>query len=132
MNKGYNQNNMNYPNMPRDNRDDKDFMYPEVYNKFMPVAEQIMKEMEKQYGDVYLNEDMLRQMVDEAIRRSGIDNMSEMPDSDAVPTVNLYGRYGGRYHGRDGWRYYNRGALSDIFSILFLNQIFGHRRHHWR
>lgn len=146
MNKGSNQNNMNYPNMPDmtlDNRVSEDYMYPEVYHKFAPVADQIIKDMEKKYGDIYMSEDMLNQMVEEAIRRSGADNMNEMPynanandgdkDGEAIPTMRRYGgRHYGHFHGGDGWRYYDRGALSDIFSILFLNQIFGRRRHNWR
>lgn len=158
MNMGYNQNNMNYQNlnsmngmdgmsnMPRDN---KDYMYPEIYNKFAPVIEQVIRDMEKQHGEIYMTEEMLNQMVDEAIRRSGMDNMTDMnnmndmndmPGEEAVPAMN-YGRHrGGRYYGRhghgygyyDGWQYYDRDALSDIYRILFLQRIFGNRRHNWR
>jgi len=135
MNKGFNQNNMNMPNMPRDT---EEYMYPEVYQQFFPVIEQLIKEMEQQYGDIYLSEDLLDQMIEEAIRRSGLENIqpssNDIPDGDAVQTMNEFNRYGGRDRGRDRnrWKRYDRSALSDIYRILILQQLFGRRRPRWR
>ncbi|MCL2775780.1 MAG: hypothetical protein FWD71_20900 [Oscillospiraceae bacterium] len=134
-NKGYNQNNlnninnmngMNFSDMPRET---EEYMYPEVYHTFFPITEQVMKEMERQYGDVVLSDDMLQQMTEEAIRRAGVGAAmpTQIPakDGDAIPTF---------YDFRDGgsWRGYDRSALSDIARILFLQQIFGRRRPRWR
>ncbi|MCL1859554.1 MAG: hypothetical protein FWF92_10035 [Oscillospiraceae bacterium] len=133
MNKGYNQNNMNMPH------ETEEHMYPEVYKTFAPICDQMIKEMEHKYGNIYLSEELLNQMTDEAIRRSGMDdnyknNMDPDPyskkDGDAVQTIYEFGRHGG--YGRDHWRRYDRGALSDIAGILFLNRIFGRRRPFWR
>jgi len=135
MNRGPNQNNMNMPNMPFDT---EEFLYPEVYQRFSPVVDQLIRDMERQHGDMVLNEDLLNQMVEEAIRRSGMDRMENMPadahDSDAIPTINEFGRHGGRDRDRDRdrWRRYDRGALSDIYRILILQQLFGRRRPRWR
>jgi len=123
-------NNMNLTGIPRDAEDS---MYPEIYHRFMPVVDQLIKDMEKKYGEIYLTEDLLKQMTDEAIRRSGIDAapipVDNMTDADAVPTFNEF------EHGRRGggnWRRYDRGAFSDIFRILLLQQLFGRRRSCWR
>ena len=136
-NKGYNQNNMNganYPDMPRDS---EEYMYPEVYRKFAPIADRMIRDMEKQYGDIILSEDILQQMSDEAVRRAGAG--ADMPPQftpktlktdDAIPAVNMYGMYD-RGRGGRHWSDYDRGALSDIFKILFLQQIFGRRRPRW-
>ena len=159
-NKGYSQNsqnnqinnmnnNMNVNSVPLP-RETEEYMYPEVYQKFMPVVEQIIKEMEKQYGNIYLNEDLLNKMIDEAIKRAGIganvpsqpqpqfpspyavkDSVSDdMKDGDTIPTFNEFGGHGRRGGGH--WRGYDRGALSDIYRILFLQSIFGRRRPFWR
>ena len=116
-------------------------LYPEVYNKFAPVAEQLIRDMEKNQGDIYLTEDLLRQMTDEAIKRAEADLPAEAVQTeadaeteDAVPVIYQYGgrgRPGGGHRG-GRWRGYDRGALDDIFRILFLQQIFGRRRPHWR
>ena len=153
MNNGYNQknmSNMNFPvNIPNMRRDTEEDMYPEVYNKFFPITDKIINDMEMQYGDVDLNEDLLNQMVEEAIRRSGMDkmdningNITPMPydirDGKAVPTIADYGRRPGpgrhddRDRDRDFRRHFDRDGLSDILRILFLQQIFGKRRHNWR
>ena len=132
-------------NMPYEN---EDLMYPEVYHKFAPIADQLLRDMERQYGDIYLNEDLLNQMVEEAIRRTGMDPMpmqqsapaSAGQDGDAVPAMNDFGRHGNRDRDRDKdrgrdrdrWRRYDRGAVSDIYRILLLQQIFGRRRPRWR
>jgi len=128
MNKGLNQ------NMQFDN---DDFMYPDVYLKFFPIAEQLIRDMERKYGDIFLDEDLLNQMVEEAIRRTGADipsnPVSSGQDGDAVPTMNDFGRHGGnRGRDRDRWRRYDRSALSDIYRILILQQLFGKRRPRWR
>jgi len=134
MNKGYNQNNINMSNMSNMPRENEEFLYPEVYRRLAPICDQLIKEMENKYGNIYLSEDLLNQMSDEAIRRSGMDNTEADPyskrDGDAVPTIREFGRHDG--YGRDRWRNYDRGALSDIAGILFLNQIFGRRRPFWR
>ena len=139
MNRGPNQNNMPTAGMPFDS---EDFMYPEVYHQFAPVVEQLLRDMERQHGDILLNEDLLNQMVEEAIRRTGMDMpspsapVSTDQDGDAVPAIAEFGRNGGRDRdrGRDRnrWRRYDRGALSDIYRILILQQIFGRRRPRWR
>jgi len=139
MNKGYNQNNINMSNTPNIPHDNEDFMYPEVYKKFLPICDQLIKEMENKYGNIYLSEDLLKQFTDEVIRRSGMDDTEADPyskkDGDSIPTIREFngGRHDG-YYGRDRghWRHYDRGALSDIAGILFLNQIFGRRRPFWR
>ena len=141
MNRGPNQNNMNFPNMSFDN---EEFMYPDVYHKFAPIVEQLIRDMERQHGDIVLNEDLLNQMVEEAIRRSGTDmpplTVSAEQDGDAVSTMAEFGRHGGRDRDRDRdrgrdrdrWKRYDRGALSDIYRILILQQLFGRRRPRWR
>jgi len=116
-------------------RESDEHLYPDVYNQFAPIADQLIRDMEKNHGDIYLNEDLLQQMIDEAINRVGADiPVSDgMATEEAVPTIYQYGRgrpHGGYNHGH--WRNYNRGALSDIFRILFLQQIFGRRRPCWR
>jgi hypothetical protein len=124
-------NNMNMNKSNMNMRDNDDHLYPEVYHHFAPVADQLIKDMETRHGEIYLNEDLLQQMIDEAIRRSNInENMPNMPipKDDAVPTFHEFG--GGR--GRGGWRGYDRGALSDIYRILFLQSLFGRRRPFWR
>ena len=141
-------------NMNKNTRESDEHLYPEVYKKLAPVAEQLIRDMEKQHGDIYMTEDLLRQMVDEAIRRAELDTPADVPASadvpaeEAVPVLyqlgrrpqagghghhNQHGHHGG-HHGQHGghWRNYDRGALSDIFNILFLQQIFGRRRPHWR
>ena len=129
-----NMNNMNFNGVSPES-DTEDFMYPEVYHHFAPVADQIIKEMERQYGDIYLTEDLLNKMTDEAIRRSGFDPASPVSSSsgvkngEAIPVMSNFG-YG--RHGGGNWRGYDRGAVSDIFRILLLQQIFGGRRPRWR
>ena len=91
--------------------------------------------MENKYGNIYLSDDLLNQLTDEVINRSGMDDYMDADphskkDGDAVQTMREFGRRGG--YGRDRWRYYDRGALSDIARILFLQQIFGRRRPSWR
>jgi len=122
MNRGYEQNNMNMSNMPRENEDD---MYPEVYRKLAPICDQLIKEMENKYGNIYLSEDLLNQMKNEAIRRMGMDE-----NGDSIPTMREFGRRDDfdRHH----FRHYDRSVLSDIAGILFLNRIFGRRRPYWR
>jgi hypothetical protein len=139
MNRGVNPNNMNFPNMPNIPSDTEDFMYPEIYQTFAPIVEQLIRDMERQYGDIYLTEDLLNQMVDEAIHRAGIENMPSAPvstdqDGEAIQTINEFGRHGGRDRGRDRdrWRRYDRSALSDIYRILILQQVFGRRRPRWK
>ncbi|MCL2096435.1 MAG: hypothetical protein FWH10_05960 [Oscillospiraceae bacterium] len=193
INRGYNQNNINYRNMPPMANSNNmppmtpavaeqyigQFMYPEVHDKFYPVVEQILRDMEQRNnGEIYLSEDMLNQMVEDAMARSGVNrnpirhvypydnnygvnetDMQEMhemqdmrtsgeamtetgEDGEAVQTIAGYGRRGGPGHIRGGyrpggyyaggWRNYDRGALSDIFRILFLQELFGRRRPNWR
>ena len=125
-------------NMSRNNADIRgsdEHLYPDVYKKFAPVADQLIRDMEKQHGDIFLNEELLQQMIEEAIRRAEADSpvSADAATEEAVPTIYNYGR--GRPHGGYGhghWRGYDRGALSDIFKILFLQQIFGRRRPNWR
>ena len=138
MNMNFNQNNISF--------DSEDFMFPEVYNIFFPIVDQLIRDMERQRGEIYLTEDLLNQMVEEAIRRSGVDNIpssANTDETDAVPTINMNmgdfgrGRPGGnrdrdRDRDRDRWRRYDRGALSDLYRILLLQQIFGRRRPRWR
>ena len=112
-------------------RESDEHLYPDVYKKFAPITDQLIKDMEKNHGEIYLNEDLLRQMTDEAIRRTETDAPASADTlGEAVPTIYEFG--GGRHHGYGGWRGYDRGALSDIFRILFLQQIFGRRRPRWR
>jgi len=137
MNKGINQNvNINQNmNMPRES---EEFMYPEVYHKIAPHCDQIIKEMENKYGNIYLNNDLLSQMTDEAIHRSGMceDEMDKMdkadPPGDSMPTILDFGRPGrfDRDHFRR--RRFDRDGLSDVARILFLQQIFGRSRPFWR
>jgi len=144
MNTGYNpsnMNNMNFPNMNTPNipRENEEYMYPEIYHKLAPITHRLIKDMEKQHGDanIYLNEDLLNGMVEEAIRRSGISNMNTQSmeyddmDDEAVPTIAGQGIRHNRYD-RSRRRYYDRDALSDIARILFLQELFGRRRHNWR
>ena len=112
-------------------------MYPEVYNHFAPIADSVIKDIEKQYGgDIHIDENMLNQMVEEAIRRSAInDNISAKED--AVPVIYQHNsRYGHGYNGKgknqNHWRNYDRSSLSDIYRILLLQQLFGRRRPRWR
>ena len=116
-------------------RESDEHLYPDVYNQFAPIADQLIRDMEKNHGDIYLNEDLLRQMIDEAIKRAEADapvSTDEATD-EAVPTIYNFGRRQQKNHGGHGhWSNYNRGALSDIFRILFLQQIFGRRRPCWR
>ena len=114
----------------------EDHLYPEIYTTFAPVADQLIRDMEKQHGDIFLTEDLLREMINEAIRRTEVEAPAAIPTEaeiteDAIPTLYEFGR--GRPRGNRGhWRRYDRGALDDIFRILFLQQIFGRRRPHWR
>jgi len=137
-NRGYNQNNsmnmnnMNYNDVSNTNSDTAEDMYPEVYHKLIPVVDQIIKEMERKSGNIYLTPDLLNQMTDEASNRFGTDAVTPVQNdmnTDAIPTMREFRpvRYGGGY-----WRGYDRGALSDIAKILFLQQIFGRRRPYWR
>ena len=151
MNKGYNQNNMNISNMSNMPGNTEEFMYPEVYKNLHPHCHQIITDMEKQYGNIYLTEDLLNQMTDEAIRRSGMmeenmpDNMSNMDnmgmepmpysakDDDppaAIPTARQFRRHSGYGRGRPR-RFFDYDGLSDIAKILFLQEIFGRRRPYW-
>ena len=145
-------------NMNRNTHDSDEHLYPEVYKKLAPVAEQLIRDMEKQHGDIYMTEDLLRQMIDEAIRRAELDMpvSADVATEEAIPVLYQLGRrptqtgghghhnhhgHHGQHHGHHGhshhrhgghWRNYDRSALSDIFNILFLQQIFGRRRPHWR
>jgi len=151
---------MNARNNGYDNRENNNYnsynsMYPEVYHQFMPVAEQVIRDMESRHGDnIYLNnsnnpgnlnnsnemqinEDMLNQMVNEAIRRSANMPPNANANAASVPTITMmdYGRdhdYG-HGHGHDPdpphWSGYGRSALSDIYRILLLQQLFGGRGH---
>jgi len=140
MNKGFNQNNMNMPNMSNNMsnmpRENEDHLYPEVHQRFAPIVDQLISDMERQYGEIYLTEDLLNQMIEELHRRSGMDNMPassyDTQDEEAIQTMHEIGRHGGRDRGRDRWRRYDRSALSDIFGILILQQLFGRRRPRWR
>ena len=131
-------NNINNMNSANSINSTEDFMYPEVYHKFMPIIDQIIKEMERQHGNIYLSEDLLHQMSDEVIRRSGmgmgtgIDMPQPIQQKDnAIPAMAGYEHH--EHHGHDEhWRRYDRGALSDITSILLLQQLFGRRRPSWR
>ena len=136
MNNNYNKN-VNSINFNDISRDTEESMYPEVYHKFMPVADQLIKEMEKKYGEIYLTDDLLNQMTDEAMRRSGMNAADPSPsdtrdmwmgNGDVMPAIYEFGR------GRRGgyWRNYDRDALSDIYRILLLQQLFGRRRPYWR
>ena len=120
-------------------QENDDRFYPEIYRHFAPVADQLIRDMEKNHGDIFLNEDLLQQMIDEAIRRAEADAPAsaeaEEELEDAIPTIYSFG--GGRGRGRGGrrgggWRGYGRGALDDIFRILLLQQIIGGRRSNWR
>ena len=154
MNKGYNQNNMNMPNMSNMPNETEEFMYPEVYKNLHPHCHQIINDMEKQYGNIYLTEDLLNQMSDEAIRRSGMmmedkdnmqDNINNMGNMDmetmshsvqgddppaAIPTARQFRRHSGYGRGRPR-RFFDYDGLSDIAKILFLQEIFGRRRPYW-
>ena len=129
------QNNMNI-NMSNIQRDaqTEEYMYPEVYKKLSPICDQIIRDMERQYGNICLSEDILNQMTDEALRRSEMGMQNPDPynakDGDSIQTIREFGRHDG-FH-RDPWRHYERSALSDIAGILFLNRIFGRRRPFWR
>ena len=134
---------MNFQNMNNMQFNTEESMYPEAYHKIAPIVDQLIREMERQHGDIFLNEDLLNQMVEEAMRRSGMDSMpsssgaagvSAEQDGDAVPTINEFGRHGGRdrHRDRDRDRNRDRDAFSDIFRILFLQQLFGRRRPRWR
>lgn len=140
-NKGFNQNmnnnmnnmnNMNYDGISK-NFDTEDYLYPEIYHQMMPMIDQMIKDMEKKYGEIYLTEDLMKQITDEAIRRSGIDTTIQPPfdmkEDDAIMTINEFGH--GR-HGRHHRNFHNRDSFSDIFRILFLQQLFGRRRPRWR
>ena len=119
----------------RDNRDNNDEnLYPDVYKTFAPIADQLIRDMEKNHGDIYLNEDLLQQMIDEAIKRAEADTpvSADAPTEEAIPTLYSYGGRRGGYGRHGHWSNYNRGALDDIFRILFLQQIFGRRRPYWR
>ena len=119
-------------------------LYPEIYIKFAPIAEQLIKDMERQSGNIHLTEALLQEMTDEAIRRAetgavipaGAD-ASDSPDLnlEAVPVLYQFGANRDGHHGgfnRPHWHGYDRGVFSDIFRILFLQQIFGRRRPNWR
>ena len=151
MNKGYNQNNMNISNMSNMPDNTGEFMYPEVYKNLQPHCSQIIQDMEKQYGNIYLTEDLLNQMTDEAIRRSGMmeenmpenmnkmDNMGMEPmtysanDDDpppSIPTARPFRRHESFRRNRQR-RFFDYDGLSDIAKILFLQEIFGRRRPYW-
>jgi hypothetical protein len=115
--------------------ENEDYMYPEVYQKFAPVADQLIRDMERQHGShIYLNEDLLNQMTDEAIKRTNMDVPVSAMDAadDVVPVMYEFGRGRSRHGHGGGWRHYDRGALSDIYRILLLQSIFGRRRPFWR
>ena len=107
----------------------EEYMYPEVYKNLSPICDQVINDMENKYGNVYLSDDLLAQMSNEAVRRLETDdNKNNM--GDAVPTIRDYGRRGNS--GRDRWRDYDRDSLSDIAEILILSRLFGRRRPHRR
>jgi len=144
MNREFNQSNNNF-NIPNMQCNAEEYMYPEIYRHFAPIADRLIQEMEIRHGEIYLTEELLNDMVEEAIRRSGIDNQQnmpadpyddmDMPDEDAMPVMRDFRRGGSgrrRGYGRGGWRRYDRSAISDLYRILLLQQIFGRRRHSWR
>ena len=122
-------------------------MYPKEYDKYLPVADQVINDMQNQYGneDIYLDADMLNQMVEEAVRRSknmdmdmDMDNINkpEEKDGDAIPTILDFGRrptvIGPDYdYGYD--HEYHHGydpdppssSLADIYKILLLQRLLG-------
>ena len=83
-------------------------LFPEIYGTLVPVVEQLIAEMEK-HGDIYLTEELLYEMIDEAIRRAGLDfdvepdimptaddsqfhAVSQIEREEAVPVLYQFGR----------------------------------------
>ena len=139
MNKKYNMDNMNnmdMPNMPQYGEQYM-YMYPEVYHKLAPHCDRIIKEMENnRYGNINLNEEMLNQMSDEAVRRSGLDNNTmefdePCDDPPAVQTIRGFDGHRGFNGGRGRNFRYDYYGVPDIARILLLQQIFGYRRPFW-
>lgn len=116
-------------NMPMEHKPmamekEENMMYPEVYKKMHHNAVRIIQEMESKRSSVYLSEELLNQMCEELIKRSGFKETKE-----SVQTMAPYYPYDGRgYY----WRHYHYDGLRDIGRILFLNEIFGRgRRYGW-
>jgi len=124
---------MNFSDMPLNNEDD---LYPEFYYEIESIIEQIINEMERKYGEIMLTEDMLRQITEEAIRLYGLEeavptSFDAEPEA-AVPVINEFGRGNrGRNNRRPRRRNFRRDEFSDVFRILFLQQVIGSRRRRW-
>ena len=114
-------------------------MYPQEYDKYLPIANQVIDDMEEQHGsgNIYMDTDMLNQMVEEAVRRTQNTNidmnmsmdmdmdmmaMDDIEDGDAVPTILDFGRRPAVVDSYSG-----SSTLSDIFKILLLQELFGRR-----
>ena len=145
-------------------------LFPEIYGTLAPIVEQLIADMEK-HGEIYLTEELLYEMIDEAIRRAGLDfdvepdimptendsqfhAVSQMEREEAVPVLYQFGRttntrpwhnnhnnrhnQRNRHHNhrppsypRPRHHHHNRSTVSDLLSILFLQQIIGGRRPKW-
>ena len=96
-------------------------MYPKEYDRFLPIADQVINDMQNQFGneDIYLDTDTLNQMAEEAVRRSK-NNMQDMHDM-----------HDNIYDENDGYSVptFNSGhsssALTDIYKILLLQRLLG-------
>lgn len=125
--------NMNNPFQPMNPSQDEssieDALYPEIYRKLSPIVDQLIFDMERQYGNIELTEDLLSQMADEVLRRAQMmpqtQMMSQTSDTDTIATINNFS--GGSRDRND------RNIFGDIARILLLQQIFGGRRRpRWR
>lgn len=88
-------------------------MYPDVYNRMYPF---VLMEANRFPLDMELTDDMLNNMSDEIIRKSGLEAKDEM-EKDATTVQQGFGRHRG-----------NREPVRDIARILLLRELAGRRR----
>jgi len=124
-------------------------LYPEIYGMLAPIVEQLIAEMEN-YGEIYLTDELLYEMIDEAIRRAGLEFDVELHTADdefhevsismeereeAVPVLYQFGRStGGQQHGGHGHQGHNNRRNSHSHNHNHHNHNNRHRpdnrRHH--
>ena len=122
-------------------------LYPEAYRTLYPYVHSVINDMENQYGNIYVTDDLLNSMSDEILSRAGMADEVVSADGgyDAAPVMaysDLSGktvstvsmpRFGfGRNRGFDFDHDRGRGNARDILRILLLREIFGRgKRPRW-
>jgi len=120
-----------------------DDLYTEEYKTLYPYVQTMIAEMENQYGNIYVNEELLSSMEKEILSRSGINAQYENADyngadyNGAIPAMSYNDGYNSRYRNynrNNGYGYdRNHSGSNGLLRVLLLREIFGRgARPRWR